>query len=114
MLSETKTSRLVMCACVRTVRTQLLKLCENLAKMAKGGQSDQMKSLKKSNDSLKKQLENARKDIKRLEERVEVQEHASKERNGGPSREVRLETERSLSWLHESESDIQSELRAIH
>lgn len=81
--------------------------------MAKGGQSDQMKSLKKSNDSLKKQLENARKDIKRLEERVEVQEHASKEHNGGPSREVQLETERSLSWLHESESDIQSELRAI-
>ena len=80
--------------------------------MAKGGQSDQMKSLKKSNDSLKKQLENARKDIKRLEERVEVQEHASKEHNGGPSREVQLETERSLSWLHESESDIQSELRA--
>ena len=31
--------------------------------MAKGGQSDQMKSLKKSNDSLKKQLENARKEI---------------------------------------------------
>ena len=30
--------------------------------MAKGGQSDQMKSLKKSNDSLKKQLENARKE----------------------------------------------------
>ena len=49
--------------------------------MAKGGQSDQMKSLKKSNDSLKKQLENARKDIKRLEERVDVQEHASKEHN---------------------------------
>ena len=71
--------------------------------MAKGGQSDQMKSLKKSNDSLKKQLENARKDIKRLEERVDVQEHASKEHNGGPSREVQLETERSLSWLHESE-----------
>ena len=81
--------------------------------MAKGGQPDQMKSLKKSNDSLKKQLENARKDIKRLEERVEIQEHASKENNGGPSREVQLETERSLSWLHESESDIQSELRAI-
>ena len=81
--------------------------------MAKGGQSDQLKSLKKSNDSLKKQLENARKDIKRLEERVEVQEHASKEHNGGPSREVQLETERSLSWLHEGESDIQSELRAI-
>ena len=56
--------------------------------MAKGGQSDQMKSLKKSNASLKKQLENARKDIKRLEERVEVQEHASKEHNGVPSREV--------------------------
>ena len=56
--------------------------------MAKGGQSDQMKSPKKSNDSLKKQLENARKDIKRLEERVEVQEHASKEHDGGPSREV--------------------------
>ena len=80
--------------------------------MAKSGQSDQMKSLKKSNDSLK-QLENARKDIRRLEERVEVQEHASKEHNGGPSCEVQLETERSLSWLHESESDIQSELRAI-
>ena len=64
--------------------------------MAKGGQSDQMKSLKKSNDSLKKQLENARKDIKRLEERVDVQEHASKEHNGGPSREVQLETERGL------------------
>ena len=47
--------------------------------MAKSGQSDQMKSLKKSNDSLKI-LENARKDIKRLEERVEVQEHASKDR----------------------------------
>ena len=81
--------------------------------MARGGQPDHMKSLKKSNDSLKKQLENARKDIKRLEERVVVQEHASKEYNGGPSREVQLETERSLSWLHESESDIQSELRAI-
>ena len=81
--------------------------------MARGGQPDQMKSLKKDNDNLKKQLENARKDIKRLEERVEVQEHASKECNGGPSREVQLETERSLSWLHESESDIQSELRAI-
>ena len=82
--------------------------------MAKSsGQSDQMKSLRKSNDSLKKQLENARKDIKRLEERVDVQEHASKEHNGGPSREVQLEAERSLSWLHESKSDIQSELRAI-
>ena len=81
--------------------------------MAKGVQSDQMKSLRKSNDSLKKQLENARKDIKRLEETVEDQEHASKEHNGGPSREVQLETERSLSWLPESESDIQSELRAI-
>jgi len=44
--------------------------------------------------------------------RREVQEHASKEHNGGPSRKVQLETERSLSWLHESESDIQSELRA--
>ena len=75
--------------------------------MAKGGQPDQMKSLKKSNDNLKKQLENARKDIKRLEDRVEVQEHASKEQNGGSSREVQLETERSLNWLHESESDIQ-------
>ena len=69
--------------------------------MAKGGQPDQMKSLKKSNDSLKKQLENARKDIKRLEERVEVKEHASKEYNGGSYRKVQLETERSLSWLHE-------------
>ena len=49
--------------------------------MAKGGHPDEMKSLKKNNDSLKKQLENARKDIKRLEERVEVQEHASKEYN---------------------------------
>ncbi|KAK2548193.1 hypothetical protein P5673_031656 [Acropora cervicornis] len=81
--------------------------------MAKSGQSDQMKSLRRSNNSLKKPLENARKDIKRLEERVEVQEHASKEHNGGPSHEVQLETERSLSWLHESKSDIQSELRAI-
>ena len=81
--------------------------------MARGGQPDQMKSLKKNNDNLKKQLENARKDMKRLEERVEVQEHASKEYNGGPSREVELETERSLSWLHESKSDIQIELRAI-
>ena len=81
--------------------------------MAKGGQPDQMKSLKKSNDNLKKQLETARKDIKRLEDRVEVQEHVSKEQNGGSSRDVQLETERSLNWLHESESDIQSELRAI-
>ena len=86
---------------------------QNLAKMAKGGQPDQMKSLKKSNDNLKKQLETARKDIKRLEDRVEVQEHVSKEQNGGSSRDVQLETERSLNWLHESESDIQSELRAI-
>ena len=81
--------------------------------MAKGGQPDQMKSLKKSNDNLKKQLETARKDIKRLEDRVEVQEHVSKEQNGGSSCDVQLETERSLNWLHESESDIQSELRAI-
>ena len=72
---------------------------EILAEMARGGQPDQMKSLKKNNDNLKKQLENARKDIKRLEERVEVQEHASKEYNSGPSREVQLETERSLSCL---------------
>ena len=82
--------------------------------MAKSGQSDQLKSLRKSNDSLKKQLENARKDIKRLEWRVEVQEHASKEHNGGPSRKVQLETKRSLSWLHMSKSNIQSKLRAIH
>ena len=82
--------------------------------MAKNsGLSDQMKSLRKRNHILKKQLENARKDINRLEHRVEVQEYASKEHNGGPSREVQLETERSLTWLHESQSDIRSELRAI-
>lgn len=81
--------------------------------MAKGGQPDQMKSLKKSNENLKQLLESARKDIKRLENRVEVQEHASKEQNGGSSRDVQLETERSLNWLHESESDIQSELKSI-
>ena len=36
-----------------------------------------------------------------------------KKYNGGSSRKVQLETERNLSWLHESESDIQSELREI-
>ena len=49
----------------------------------------------------------------KLETRIEAQQHVSKEGKGGPSRETQIEIERSLNWLHESETDIQSELTVI-
>ena len=57
-------------------------------------------------------LDSARRDIKSLEERVGAQELVVREEaNGG--REAQLETERSLEWLHDSESSFQSELHGI-
>ena len=71
-----------------------------------------VKSLRKSNEELKKLLASARSDIKSLEERVGAQELVVREgANGG--REAQLETERSLEWLHDSESSFQSELLGI-
>ena len=71
-----------------------------------------VKSLRKSNEELKKLLASARSDIKSLEERVGAQELVVREgANGG--REAQLETERSLEWLHDSESSFQSELHGI-
>ena len=74
--------------------------------------NQQVKSLRKSNEELKKLLASARSDIKSLEERVVAQELVVREgTNGG--REAQLETERSLEWLHDSESSFQSELHGI-
>ena len=74
--------------------------------------NQQVKSLRKSNEELKKLLASARSDIKSLEERVGAQELVVREgANGG--REAQLETERSLEWLHDSESSFQSELHGI-
>ena len=57
-------------------------------------------------------LDSARRDIKSLEERVGAQELVVREEaNGG--REAQLEMERSLEWLHDSESSFQSELHGI-
>ena len=71
-----------------------------------------VKSLRKSNEELKKLLDSARHDIKSLEERVGAQELVvRKGANGG--REAQLETERSLEWLHDSESSFQRELHDI-
>ena len=72
--------------------------------------SQQVKSLRKSHEELKKLLASARSDIKSLEERVGAQEFV-KGANG--RREAQLETERSLEWLHDSESSFQSELHGI-
>ena len=74
--------------------------------------NQQVKSLRKSNEELKKLLGAARRDIKSLEERVGAQESVVREgANGG--REAQLETERSLEWLHDSESSFQRELHSI-
>ena len=63
--------------------------------------NQQVKSLRKSNEELKKLLDSARRDIKSLEERVGAQDLFVREgANGG--REAQLETERSLEWLHDS------------
>ena len=57
-------------------------------------------------------LDSARCDIKSLEERVGAQELVVREEaNGG--QEAQLETERSLEWLHDSESSFQSKLHGI-
>ena len=74
--------------------------------------NQQVKSLRKSNEELKKLLGSARRDIKLLEERVGAHELVVREgANGG--REAQLETERSLEWLHDSESSFQRELQGI-
>ena len=74
--------------------------------------NQQVKLLRKSNEELKKLLGAARRDIKSLEERVGAQESVVREgANGG--REAQLETERSLEWLHDSESSFQRELHSI-
>ena len=74
--------------------------------------NQQVKSLRKSNEELKKLLGSARRDIKSLEERVGAQEFVVKEgANGG--REAQLETERSLEWLHDSESSFQRDPHGI-
>ena len=74
--------------------------------------SQQVKSLRKSNEELKKLLDSARRDIKSLEERVGAQELFVREGANG-RREAQLETERSLEWLHDSESSFQRELHGI-
>ena len=74
--------------------------------------NQQVKSLRKSNEELKKLLGSVRREIKSLEERVSAQELVVREgANGG--REAQLETEKSLEWLHDSESSVQRELRGI-
>ena len=74
--------------------------------------NQQIKSLQKSNEELNKLLDSARRDIKSLEERVGAQELFVREgANGG--QEAQLETERSLKWLHDSESSFQRELHGI-
>ena len=72
----------------------------------------QFKSLRTSNEELKKLLGSARRDIKLLEERVGAQELVVREGVHG-GREAQLETERSLEWLHDSESSFQRELQGI-
>ena len=72
--------------------------------------NQQVKSLRKSNEELKKLLDSARCDIKSLEERVGAQELFVRANSG---REAQLETERSLEWLHDSESSFQRELHGI-
>ena len=68
------------------------------------------KDLKKSNSQLKKQLEDARRDIKMLQQRFEKQEEMSGENNGETTREAQIETEKSLEWLHDTETSMQEEL----
>ena len=74
--------------------------------------NQQVKSLPKRNEELKKLLASARSDTKSLEERVGAQELVVREGAYG-GREAQLETERSLEWLHDSESSFQSELHGI-
>ena len=70
----------------------------------------QVKTLRKSNEDLKRMLDSARCDIKSLEERVGAQELVVREEaNGG--REAQLETERSLEWPCSSLWKLDSEHR---
>ena len=62
--------------------------------------TDVYKSLKKGNLELKKQLELARKDLKSLEERLEIQEKNSASNGVAPvAVELAREAEKTLSFL---------------
>ena len=74
--------------------------------------NQQVKSLRKSNEELKRLLASARSDIKSPEERVGAQELIVRE-EANDGREAQLETVMSLEWLHDSESSFQSELHGI-
>ena len=82
---------------------------------------DNIKSLKKCNQELKKQLEAARGDLKSLQDRVFAQERVdSSNANGGPSCNLTVEAEKSLQFLgqeyddlHNSEMETKAELSRI-
>ena len=81
---------------------------------------DTIKSLKKSNQDLKKQLEAALRGLKSLQERVSAQRTGSSRANGSPSCNLSLEAEKSLDFLgkeyddlHNSDTKTKSELSRI-
>ena len=68
---------------------------------------DSVKSLKKCNQELKKQLEAARGDLKSLQDRVFAQERVdSSNANGGPSCNLTVEAEKSLEFLGKEYDDL--------
>lgn len=70
-------------------------------------------SLQKSNDELKKQLEEARQDLKKLEQRISDQERSRSESVSGAAFSLNEEAERSLEFIGQEYDNTKLELGRI-
>ena len=100
-----------MCACVRTARTcdfvVLFYICCNIA-FPLTNMPDTVKSLRKSNNDLKRQLEAAKCDFKKLEDRFQAHEAVryEEDQNGRTSCSLNVEVEKSLEFLGKEYDDL--------
>ena len=100
-----------MCACVRTARTcdfvVLFYICCNIA-FPLTNMPDTVKSLRKSNNDLKRQLEAAKCDFKKLEDRFQAHEAVryEEDQNGRTSCSLNVEVENSLEFLGKEYDDL--------
>ena len=69
---------------------------------------DTVKSLRKSNNDLKRQLEVAKRDLKKLEDRLQAHEavQCEKDQNAGASCSLNVEAEKSLDFLGKEYDDL--------
>ena len=100
-----------MCACVRTARTcdfvALFYICYNIA-FPVTNMPDTVKSLRKSNDDLKRQLEAAKRDFKKLADRFQAHEAVryEEDQNDSASCSLNVEVEKSLDFLGKEYDDL--------